>query len=281
MNWKKIVLTLILITIILFIYNYIQISQVYIKKIKLPTNKLSKPLKITQISDFHSNERINLDSLFQKIEAFEPDLILITGDLIDAKTIDLTLAFKVLEKSKAIQSKVYFVNGNHEVHHSRGYFENGNHKTNHLLSDEFNNGLEKYKVKVLDNATDLIEINGEMVNIFGASFFAGEEDFIKLFTNIEQDNYNILLSHSPNRPIMYLNKFTDLILSGHTHGGQVRLPFIGAIIAPGQGLFPKYDKGLFKFGNTNLYIDSGLGNSLFPIRLFNRVQITNIIIEPK
>ena len=97
-----------------------------------------------------------------------------------------------------------------------------------------------------------------------------------LYENISEKEYNLLLSHSPNKPINYLNKNIDLILSGHTHGGQVRIPIIGGVLAPGQGLFPKYDKGLYKIGNTSLYIDSGLGNSLLPIRMFNRVQISNI-----
>lgn len=73
----------------------------------------------------------------------------------------------------------------------------------------------------------------------------------------------------------------DLILSGHTHGGQIRLPLIGAVVAPGQGFFPEYDKGIFRINDTILYIDSGLGNSAAPIRAFNPVQISNIIIEPE
>ncbi len=77
-----------------------------------------------------------------------------------------------------------------------------------------------------------------------------------------------MLSHSPNRPISYSEGIEDLILSGHTHGGQVRLPFIGAILAPGQGYFPKYDKGIFHLDNTILYIDSGLGNSVFQLDFF-------------
>ncbi len=90
-----------------------------------------------------------------------------------------------------------------------------------------------------------------------------------------------MLSHSPNRPMAYTTGLEDLILSGHTHGGQVRLPIIGSIVVPGQGFFPKYDKGIYELENTTLYIDSGLGNSLLPpLRLFNRIQISNIIIKP-
>lgn len=265
MNWRKFLLFLVVILIIFSIYNYIQISQFYVNKLKISSNKLAKPLRITQITDFHSNEKINLDKLFNEIRDFKPDIIVITGDLIDYKTRDLTLAFEVLEKSNDITSNVYFVSGNHE--------------TDHVLSKEFNDGLNQYGIRILDDTSQVLDISGNKINLFGASFFADKETYDKIFKDIKEYNYNLLLSHSPNKPIMYLNKGTDLILSGHTHGGQIRLPIIGGIIAPGQGLFPKYDKGIIELGETILYIDSGLGNSLYPIRLFNRVQITNIEVE--
>ncbi len=110
--------------------------------------------------------------------------------------------------------------------------------------------------------------------------FATEEDYEGIIKDINQNNFIILLSHSPNRIIHYSKGVEDLILTGHTHGGQIRLPLLGSIIAPGQGLFPKYDKGLFQLKGTPLYIDSGLGNSTIPVRLFNRVQISNITIKP-
>ena len=87
------------------------------------------------------------------------------------------------------------------------------------------------------------------------------------------------LCHKPECYIWSFKDYNiDLMVSGHTHGGQIRLPFIGPIIAPGRGLFPKYDKGIIEIEDTILYIDSGLGNRLVPIRLFNRVQISNIMI---
>lgn len=265
MNWKRLALSFLVGIIFLVIYNYIQISQFYVNKLRLTSNKLTNTLKITQITDFHSNENINLEKLFKRISNFKPDIIVITGDLIDYKTRDLTLAFKVFKLTKSITTEVYFVSGNHE--------------TNHVYSKQFYNGLSEYGIKLLDNSTKVLNINGDIINIFGASFYAEKQDFETIYKNIKEENYNILLSHSPNRPIRYLNKFTDVILSGHTHGGQVRLPFIGGIIAPGQGLLPKYDKGIVELGDTTLYIDSGLGNSVAPIRLFNRVQITNIEVE--
>ncbi|WFA08937.1 metallophosphoesterase [Tissierella sp. Yu-01] len=267
MNFKRYILLLVIIGVLFAIYNYYQISKFHINKVKLNSNKLINPLRITQITDFHSNENINLKKLFSDIKGFNPDIIVITGDLIDYKTRDLTMAFKILEQAKKITDRVYFVSGNHE--------------TNHVLEDEFYNGLAQYEVTVLDDISTEVRLNENEISILGASFFAEKDDFEGIYKDISEKGYNILLSHSPNRPIMYINEKLDLILSGHTHGGQVRLPIIGGIIAPGQGFFPKYDKGLFKFGNTTLYIDSGLGNSVYPIRMFNRVQISNIEILPR
>lgn len=261
MNIKRILWIIFLLGIIL-IYNYIQIAIFHINNVKLYSNKVSKSLRITQISDFHSNQHIDLNELFNKISEFNPNIIVLTGDLIDKNTKDLDIAIKLLEKTKKISDDVYFVSGNHE--------------TNNKLSYELYNAMEELDVKHLDHKAEKIKINGNSINIFGVPFYVIREDFNLLYENISEKEYNLLLSHSPNKPINYLNKNIDLILSGHTHGGQVRIPIIGGVLAPGQGLFPKYDKGLYKIGNTSLYIDSGLGNSLLPIRMFNRVQISNI-----
>ena len=266
MNSKRMLLIMLLVGIIL-IYNYIQISKFYINNVKLYSNKISKSLKITQISDFHSNDKIDLNELFNEIGEFEPNIIVLTGDIIDKKTENLDIVIKLLRRTKEITDDVYFVSGNHEI--------------NNRLSEEFYNILEELGIKILDHKVEKIKINGDSINIFGVSFYANRDDFSLLYKNISEKDYNLLLSHSPNRPINYLNENIDLILSGHTHGGQVRLPIIGGIVAPGQGFFPKYDKGLYKIENTVLYIDSGLGNSALPIRMFNRVQISNIEVLPQ
>lgn len=267
MSLRKIFVALVLLAIVLSIYNYIQISKYYINKIILTSTKVKNPIRITQITDFHSNENIKLDDLFEDIKGFNPHMIMLTGDIIDSKTKDFTFAEKILKNSKSITDMVYFVNGNHEL----------------LNKDysKFQYLLEQNGISILDDKTKMLDINNNRIKLIGASFYADENDYRDLFKDIYPEEYNILLSHSPNRPVKYLDEDTDLILSGHTHGGQVRLPIIGGIIAPGQGVFPEYDKGLYLIGNTSLYIDSGLGNSVYPIRMFNRVQISNLIIEPE
>ena len=267
MNLKRIFIALFILVVLFSLYNYIQISRYYINKIKLSSNRLGKSIRITQITDFHSNPNINLDNLFKDIKDFNPHIIMLTGDIIDYKTEDFALAERILKASKTITKDVFLVNGNHEFRNKR--------------YSDFQYLLEQNGITVLDNSSQDFEIDGNRIRLFGASFYADESDYSKLFKEISTDDYNILLSHSPNRPIKYLDENIDLILSGHTHGGQVRLPIIGSIISPGQGFLPKYDKGIFQLGNTILYIDSGLGNSVYPIRMFNRVQITNIILDAK
>ncbi len=267
MNLKRLLLAVTILFVVFALYNYMQISKFYINRLRLFSNKLTKPLKITQITDFHSNTSINLDKLFTDIKEFSPDIIAITGDLIDHKTTDFTAAIRILNESKKITQKVFFVNGNHEI---------GN-----LKYREFLKVLNDNEIIILDDNSYSLELNENKIKLFGASFYADERDYNNLFNEISPKEYNILLSHSPNRPIKYLNEDTDLILSGHTHGGQIRLPIVGSLVIPGQKLMPKYDKGVFEIGDTTLYIDSGLGNSVYPIRTLNRVQITNITIETK
>lgn len=259
---KLIILT---IAIILFIYNYFQISKPYINKISIKTNKINEKIKITQITDFHSNKYINLDKLFKEVENYSPDIIVITGDLIDHKTTDLKLALELVKKAKEITEHIYFVPGNHE----------DRNPMYPILSKE----METLEVTILNNKSKSIVINGEKINIAGLEFQLSNEEYNKVLKDINPNIFTLILSHSPNKPIEYLTGVEDLILSGHTHGGQVRLPILGAILAPGQGLFPKYDKGIIDIGDTTLYIDSGLGNRLIPIRLFNPVGISNILIE--
>ena len=93
----------------------------------------------------------------------------------------------------------------------------------------------------------------------------------------EDDVFTILLSHRPELFDIYADHGMDLILSGHAHGGQFRLPFIGGLVAPNQGLFPEYDAGIYTEGNTNMLVSRGVGNSILPFRINNRPEV--ILIE--
>lgn len=258
---KKVIIALML----LIIYLLFQIATLSINSIEIKSFKIKREIKILQISDFHDS-RFHSKSIIKAIINLKPDIIVITGDLIDFRTKNLERVLKLIDEIIIINKKVYYVPGNHE------YYSGLKRK---LIGE-----LQKRGVNVLLNKNKKISVGGEIIYLCGIDdFYTGNYDIKSALTNINKNNFTILLSHAPDVFIQNRNIDVDLILSGHTHGGQIRLPFIGAIVAPGQGFFPKYDKGLFDLNKTLLYIDSGVGTSHYPIRFLNRSQISLLIIN--
>lgn len=144
-------------------------------------------------------------------------------------------------------------------------------------------------VTILEDEALQLECGGEMLTLIGISdpdftikgdIFNEVPGMVKAKMNSlidDNNNYIILLSHRPELFETYVCCGVDLVLSGHTHGGQFRLPFIGGIVAPNQGLFPKYDSGLYTDGITNMVVSRGLGNSIIPFRFNNRPEV--ILVE--
>jgi predicted MPP superfamily phosphohydrolase len=92
-------------------------------------------------------------------------------------------------------------------------------------------------------------------------------------------NFKILLSHRPELFDLYSENSMDLVFTGHAHGGQIRIPFIGGLIAPDQGIFPKYSSGSYSKDSTTMFVSRGLGNSIFPVRIFNRPEIVVVTLR--
>jgi hypothetical protein len=208
---------------------------------------------IVQISDLHS--KAFKGRLVSKIANLNPDLIVITGDLIDSSDKNIEVAEQFVKQAVNL-ADVYFVTGNHEY-----------------LSSQYSqllNMLDEYGVTVLDNSYEKIIEGNDSINIYGISDTEYAPD-----TNLElsSDDFNIVLCHKPYNPELFSKMEADLVFSGHAHGGQIRIPFVGGIIAPDQGFFPKYSEGLHNYENTSLVISRGLGNSIFPLRLFNRPEL--------
>ncbi|GLO65426.1 hypothetical protein AQ616_10225 [Oceanobacillus sp. E9] len=262
-----VLITLFILAVLVDIYyetNVFKVSKVHFKSNKI-TNDSS--IKLVQISDLHAKVfGDNNQKLIQTIKNQQPDIVVITGDIIDRKTNSLQDVFHLIEEIIAFQQQVYFVSGNHEW---------GNNLRNELLS-----GLEQRGVQILNNNSVEImikEINLNLVGIDDVS--TNHEDMKKAFTNVKNLEYTVLLSHSPAVTDKYRDIDADLILSGHTHGGQVRFPLIGPIIAPDEGVFPKKTKSVYQLKeNQSLYIDSGLGTSLVPVRFLNQSQLSVIEI---
>ncbi|ERI91998.1 Ser/Thr phosphatase family protein [Clostridiales bacterium oral taxon 876 str. F0540] len=262
----KVLGALIILTIIdiYFETNFTKINRVNIKtKKQLP----EQGLKIVQITDYHNfkhNKRI-----LKLINHIKPDIIVITGDLIDKRTKDYSNVYNFVEKLITFNKNVYYVPGNHEL-------RSGN-------MDRFMKDLEKRRIKVLLNNNEGLIVRHKEINICGIDYSSSKKGNLKqTVSNIDEDLYTILLCHKPDIIKHHKNIPCDLILCGHTHGGQIRIPVVGALIAPDQGFKPKYNKGIYEIGeNSLLYIDSGVGTTRLPIRFFNRSQISLIFIEEK
>ncbi|WP_458412998.1 metallophosphoesterase [Schinkia sp. CFF1] len=240
-----------------------------VNKIKFHSNKMPQGSKFTilQITDMHNKMfRNHNKDLIKVVKNTKADLIVITGDLIDRRTKNLKNVLHFIENLTFINSNLFFVAGNHEW---------GNPLFDKLLEE-----LKKQNVRVLNNESTHIIVGNTAINLVGVDdYTTGHGNLKKALSGIRKQQYTLLLSHSPSVIKSINSNSVDLILSGHTHGGQIRFPLLGALIVPDQGLFPKYDKGPFKLGeNRYLYIDSGLGTSRWPIRFLNQSQISFITI---
>lgn len=224
--------------------------------------------KIVHISDLHNAEFGNgQKDLIDKIEAQDADIIVITGDMIDSRRTDVD---KAVELITGLGNKipVYYVTGNHESR-VREY--------NELESKLIENG-----VTVLKNESVKIEKDSSFINIIGVddpSFGMSANDIFHTVSELKTDGYDVLLSHRPELFETYCESGAELVLCGHAHGGQVRIPFIGGIVAPNQGLFPEYTAGSYKSGSTEMIVSRGLGNSIIPLRVNNPPELVVITLS--
>ncbi|MBR2277996.1 MAG: metallophosphoesterase [Eubacterium sp.] len=263
--------------LIIAIFLYYQNYKLDITNYKITSTDIENTLKIVHLSDLHSSSRKNVLESTRKLR---PDLIMITGDFINDKCRHKD---KMLDYGKNLAeiAPVYYITGNHERR-----LENFEEIMVDLCGIGFN--------VLLDEIAE-VKINGSVINILGldenqASFEAYAErkkgtfrykDESPLLHELEEKKgFKIVLSHFPENfeiveQMNYSKYDFDLQLSGHAHGGQFILPFIGPVLSPGQGLFPKYAKGSFG-ERPKLIVSRGIGNAEFPFRLFNHPEIVAI-----
>ena len=268
------VCTLIAVLLVLIIWTIWGNTALMVSTVTVSSNRIPTAFNgflIAQVSDLHNAVfGENNAELLQILSECKPNIIVVTGDLVDAEHTDIDVALDFAKEAAQIAG-TYYVTGNHEGSLSQ--------------YDELKTGLESMGVVVLEDASMQLEYNGDDITLIGLSDpsftlkgnMLGEVPAMvdtKLRGLIgDKDDYTILLSHRPELFETYVNCGVDLVLSGHAHGGQFRLPFIGGLVAPNQGLFPKYDAGLYTKGDTNMIVCRGLGNSIIPIRFNNRPEI--------
>lgn len=239
---------------------------------------IENPIKIVQISDLHCCE-LGKDNatLLNTVAMVCPDIIVITGDLINKRDPDIHSAEAFLSKLVKIAPCFYSL-GNHELRFRKNFRD----KFNYYIKF-----LEKNGITLLDDKSLSISVNGTEVEICG--FSASEEVYKKFHKIVLPDNIpepvtkapvKLLLAHNPELAKAYEKTGWNIIFSGHLHGGIVRLPFVGGIISPRYKLFPKYSGGFYKLANgSRLLVSRGLGMHTIKIRLWNPPELTVLNID--
>lgn len=262
--------------IIFLIFCYYQNNKIDITEYEIENNCIDKDIKIVHLSDFHSKP---FKAVLEKTKVQKPDIICITGDYINDKCKNKE---KMLEYGKALLNiaPVYYITGNHERR-----LDNFDWLMNELREIGFNVLLnclaETDNMTILgldENQADFSDYKARRNGTFKY------KDMSSYFNQLkESDKFKLVLCHFPEnfeglKEVNYAQYDFDLQLSGHAHGGQWIMPFVGPLFSPGQGVLPKYARGTF--GNRpKLIISRGLGNSEFPLRLFNHPEIVIINIK--
>lgn len=224
--------------------------------------------RIVHLSDLHNalfgreNSR-----LLEMVRNQNPNVIMITGDLVDANRTNVKVAVQLADKLTQI-APVYYVTGNHES----WLEESKPEKFKELMT-----GLEKAGVTILDNEIATVDTGKAVYNIIGLD----DNDLMNgtlasLVENTSKEVLNVTLAHEPQYIRRYSEDGANLVLSGHAHGGQFRIPGVGGVYAPSEGFLPQYSEGKHEVNSATMVVSRGLGNSSFPIRIFNRPEIVCI-----
>ncbi len=238
-------------------------------EVEIESEKIKDEVTIVQLSDLHgSSFGMNNSSLIRRVEKAEPDFVVVTGDMYTRDSAEgMKTALKLMKKLTE-QFSVYYVNGEHDN------------------EEEFLNDLREVGVKVLDYKFEDIAIGETSLRLYGITnvYYSPTFDLNNEFT-LDKNRYNILLAHISNKEA-FSSFSMDLCICGDTHGGQVRLPFVGGLYGTNGWLPELRDennlvKGLYKYENTSFFISSGLGNYPIPLRFMNRPEIAVIKLVPE
>ncbi|MCC3869651.1 metallophosphoesterase [Terrisporobacter mayombei] len=287
---KRIVLALLFMGAMCLIGVYevhISYNKLTITNYSIITNQINNSVNVVIISDLHDNQLgDNNKDLINQINSLSPDIILVVGDAVNSDSKDSKIVTNLM-KQLSKDNKVFYSLGNTDI----DYIEAG---TSDLVKE-----LENIGVTVLDYEYKDININGNNIRIGGMYAYAfglndnndvdkdtmedGVYDFLTEFQ--DTDSYKIMMAHRPDSFIFGNTSKVwdiDLVISGHNHGGQVVLPFIGGLYGGDQGWFPKYDKGLFDLNKIKILMTSGLGSGKQKLPRFNNPpEVVNLHISKK
>jgi len=262
------------------IQRHLQVVHLTVKPARAGAFAKELPGRILVFADLH-NDTFGKDNvrLTERIREQNPEMILIPGDLLIGRRKNFHVASDLLRKLNELGVPMYLSLGNHET----GTME---HKPE--LYEEFLKEASCENLHVLDNrcehCSEHVAICGltlpmEVYGKRGRRYRVTDKELSKISPAPAGDVFIILLAHTPYYFDSYVSYGADLVVSGHVHGGIVRLPFLGGVISPQMELFPKYDAGIYEKDGTVLAVTRGLGTHFPPIRIANRPEILVLDIE--
>jgi uncharacterized protein len=255
----------------IFPYLYLERLAVAVRRYRVPVVGLPPSFEgftILHLSDLHEKQfGTGAQELVKLIRHENFDIVAITGDLVVGNHPILTPALDLITAIRSFAERPFYsVSGNHDWRLERG--------------NELNQRLADAGVNVICNRSMAIEKGGERISILGVDDPVTRRDRLPLaLQGVEAQSPRILLSHSPHPYPQAMRNGIDLMLAGHTHGGQIRLPLLGAPFVPAMGFFPRYDYGLYRNGKSTLIVSGGLGESGLPVRFNIQPELALVTLE--
>lgn len=272
-SWKIKLIVLAVLVIVLGVFFWYENHHLVASEYQIVSEKVGPDLdgyRIVQISDLHNAMFGNAnEKLIVKIIEEKPDIIVITGDIVDSNHTRMEVALNFVEAAARI-CPVYYVTGNHEYWLLK------------TEQDRLFSGITSAGATLLYNEGIVLEQGNDRFALLGLD----DQDLMSdtlgiLMEQVKDDQLSVLLAHEPQYISHYADFNVDVVMAGHAHGGQFRLPFIGALVAPDQGFNPTYTEGMYEEKDTKMVVSRGLGNSVIPVRLFNDPEIVVLELKSK
>lgn len=287
----KVIFVIVCIFILIYIYIKYNVNTLEVEKYTVENEKIPKEFdgyNIVQVSDLHSKLfGKNNERLLKKIKELNPDIVVITGDLVDGENDNYYVALDFMKELTRLY-RVYYIIGNHEQK---------------ALIKKYKDGYKEYFGELynmdfvnLDNKKVEIQKKNSKINLYGLTvpyscykylFQSGENTsidkgfLVEKLGDLDENQFNILLAHTPFYFEEYEKWGADLVLCGHVHGGIIRLPFVGGLLSPDRRFFPKYDLGEYTKNKTTMIVSKGLGGSKVLIRINCKPEVVSIKLRKK
>jgi predicted MPP superfamily phosphohydrolase len=280
---RKIIIITLVILIFSVVYYFLQLNWISVTNETIHLNDLPEEFngyKIVQLTDLHNKEfgEGNV-RLVKKINNIEPEMIVITGDML-TNTREVAnngeVLIKLLENLNN-SYPIYYVTGEHE---EGLYYEDRNKYQKEGTKERYEEKLNELGVTVLNDKQTIVTRQNSKINLYGLKeHLSGKIQIQERLGETNKEEVNILLSHRP----FYFEEYTewgaDLVFAGDTHGGMIRIPFLGGIFSTEEKFFPKYDAGLIQKENSIMVVSRGLGNNPIPLRINNRPEIVLTVLK--